>query len=394
MRNPFRSPLSNLRFACTLLAAASCSLMAAPHPAFASAAAFATDLPDLVEKTLPGVVNISSTTVINYQVYGMNDFLQHWGLPQEHKQTSLGSGFLIDRQGFILTNHHVIDQATEVIVTLIDRRQFKAKIIGKDQKSDLALLQIREQIQDKTGGKAGGRSADREAPVRTAPMSKDFAFVPLANSDTVRIAEPVFAVGNPFGLAHTVTTGIVSAKNRTIGIGPFDNFLQTDASINPGNSGGPLFNFKGEVIGINTVIFSKTGQSGGLGFAIPINAAKAVIDNLKRYGRVPRPWLGILSQQMTPQLQAYYNLPIASGVIVINLVQSAPADDAGIRQGDIIVSVDGDTVAEPNDLERSLNRKKANESTKLKIHRGRKVLELNVKLTELPNLDQLPQGII
>lgn len=347
---------------------------------FAAPLPIGTDLPALVEKTLPGVVNISTTTVTTTQVYGMDEFLRLWGFPQERKQTSLGSGFVIDKQGFILTNYHVVDHATrqepEVLVTLLDKRQYRAKIIGADQKMDIALLQIRDKNQ--------------------LPPS-DLTPVLLADSDQVRIAESVFAVGNPFGLQHTVTLGIISAKNRTIGQGPFDNFLQTDASINPGNSGGPLFNLKGEVIGINTVIFSRTGQSGGLGFAIPINEAKQIMPDLKLYGRVPRPWLGILGERMTPQLELYYQLPRTPGVLVYNLIEGGPADHAGLRQGDIILSIQGTAVSDTYDIERVLGKLRARgpqEPITLKIQRGRKLLEIQLKLQELPPLDQLPKGII
>ena len=335
------------------------------------------ELPDLVEKILPGVVNISTTTVTTTQVFGMDEFLRLWGIPQEHKQTSLGSGFIIDHEGFILTNNHVVEHATvdepEVLVTLLDKRQFRAKIVGSDQKMDIALLQIR------------GKNK-LPAPNLTP--------VPLADSDRVRIGESAFAVGNPFGLQHTVTLGIISAKNRTIGQGPFDNFLQTDASINPGNSGGPLFNLKGEVVGINTVIFSRTGQSGGLGFAIPVNEAKRLIPDLKLYGRVPRPWLGIQGERMTPQLEHYYRLPATKGVLVYNLVEGGPADRAGLEQGDIINSMDGQTVTETYEVERALAKLRAKDTAVLKIQRGRKTIEIKVKLEELPRLDNLPKGII
>jgi len=339
-----------------------------------------TDLPGLVEKILPGVVNISTTTITTTEVFGMDEFLRLWGIPQEHKQTSLGSGFIIDSQGFILTNNHVVEHATqdasEVLVTLLDKRQFRAKIIGSDQKMDIALLQI--------------RAKNQLAPSDLTP-------VPLGDSDHVRIAESVFAVGNPFGLQHTVTLGIISAKNRTIGQGPFDNFLQTDASINPGNSGGPLFNLKGEVVGINTVIFSRTGQSGGLGFAIPINEAKRLIPDLKQYGRVPRPWLGILGERMTPQLERYYDLPPTPGVLVYNLVENGPADRAGLRQGDIIVAVEASSVADNYDVERILAKLKPRPpggTMRVKVKRGLRTLEFTVKLQELPRLDDLPKGII
>jgi serine protease Do len=238
---------------------------------------------------------------------------------------------------------------------------------------DIALLQIRDKL--------------RKVPTDLTP-------VPLGDSNTTRIAETVFAVGNPFGLQHTVTTGIISAKNRTIGAGPFDNFLQTDASINPGNSGGPLFNLKGEVIGINTMIFSRTGQSGGLGFAIPVNEAKKILPDLLKYGRVPRPWLGILGEPVTPALEHYYNLPVGKGLLIANLVESGPADNAKIKMGDIITSANGSPVEQLNDVEKILFNLKPKDSITLKVRRGPRTLELKVKLEELPALGKLPQGII
>lgn len=344
-------------------------------PAANATAILSTELPDLVEKVLPGVVNISSITVQRMQpnMYGMDDFFRFWGVPKEQPQTSLGSGFIISKDGYVLTNNHVVEHADEVIVNLLDKKSYKARIIGKDPKLDLALLRIRQK--------------DGTVPPDLKPVT-------LADSEKVRIAEPVFAVGNPFGLQHTVTTGIISAKNRTIGLGPLDNFLQTDASINPGNSGGPLFNFKGEVVGINTSIFSRTGQSAGLGFSIPVNEAKASLEDLKRYGRVPRPWLGILGQTVTPQLQAYYDLPSDSGVFVVNLVNRGPGDRGGLKQGDIIVGVGGNEAEDNNAVERELYRKKPTDKVALKIKRGGKTLNLDVKLDELPKLDNLPQGVL
>jgi serine protease Do len=333
------------------------------------------ELPDLVERVLPGVVNISSTTVSHATVpHGMEDFFQFWGIPRERKQSSLGSGFIINaEQGLVLTNHHVVSHATEVLVSFMDKKAYSARIVGLDPKLDLALLKIHD---DKKKVPAGLKQ------------------VPLGDSEKVRIAEAVFAVGNPFSLQHTVTVGIISAKNRTIGIGPFDNFLQTDASINPGNSGGPLFNMKGEVIGINTAIFSRSGQSGGLGFAIPVNEAKAVLADLQRYGRVPRPWLGVLAERVTPALAQYYQLGSSKGVLLYNLINGGPADRSGLRPGDILLSVDGTEVQEPNDVERTINRKRPNDSVALKLLRGRKTLERSVTMSELPPLEQLPQGTL
>ncbi len=267
----------------------------------------------------------------------------------------------------------MVEQASEVVVTFPDKRQLRAKIIGKDDKMDLALIQVRDK--------------NYTAPAKLTP-------VPLGDSDTVRIGETAVAVGNPFGFQNTVTRGIISAKNRTIGLGPFDNFLQTDASINPGNSGGPLFNAKGEVIGINSVIHSNTGQSSGLGFAIPINEAKKLIPDLKKYGRVPRPWLGILGDKLTPQLEQYYQLKTAKGVLIYDTVESAPADRAGLQQGDILVSIDNMNTQEPNDVERILAKHKPNDQVSLKIFRGKKQREILVKLEELPRLTNLPKGII
>jgi serine protease Do len=349
-------------------------LSGSARPAFAGSVA-PQELPDLVEKVLPGVVNISSTTVSQTIVpFGMEDFFQFWGIPRERKQSSLGSGFIIHADlGLVITNYHVVSHASEVLVSLIDKKAYSAKIIGLDQKLDLALLKLTDEKR------------------RVPPGLKQVAF---GDSDRVRIAEPVFAVGNPFSLQHTVTVGIISAKNRTIGIGPFDNFLQTDASINPGNSGGPLFNMKGEVIGINTAIFSRTGQSGGLGFAIPANEAKNVLADLQRYGRVPRPWLGVLAERVTPALAHYYRLGTSKGVLMYNLIERGPADRAGLEVGDIITAVDGTETLEPNDVERIINKKRPNDAVVVRAIRGRRTVEIKIKMSELPALEELPQGTL
>lgn len=330
-------------------------------------------LPDLIERVLPSVVNLSATTVSSAP-QSIESYLQFWGIPQERKHTSQGSGFLIDNDGYVLTNSHVVTGAREVLVTLHDKQTYRAKIVGMDDKYDVALVQIR----DKSG----------KTPAGLKPVT-------LGNSDVVRIGEGVIAVGNPFGLASTVTTGIISAKNRTIGQGPFDNFLQTDASINPGNSGGPLFSAtNGAVLGINTVIFSRVGQSSGVGFAIPINEAMSLVPDLKRYGRVPRPWLGLLAERMTPVIQEYYQLGTDSGVLVYNLVRGGPAERSGLKQGDILIEVSGQKVIEVADVERLLAKQRPTDTITIVYLRGNARRTQKLKLQELPRISNLPPGII
>jgi serine protease Do len=325
------------------------------------------DLPDIVEKILPSVVNISSTTVVHQDPV----WAHFWGMPPEQKSTSLGSGFLLDSDGFLFTNWHVINGAAEILITLHDKREYSARVVGRDSKLDLALLQIVE-------------PSTRRPPPNLVPAR-------IGNSDLVRIAEPVIAIGNPFGLQHTVTMGIISAKNRTIGGGPYDNFLQTDAAVNPGNSGGPLLNLRGEVIGINTKIFSRTGQSGGLNFAIPIQEALKIVSDLKRFGQVPRPWLGVLTQQVTPGLARYYQLPRTEGVLVYNLFRNSPASRVGLQIGDIVLEAGKEKTKQSVDLERAIAGLKPNDKLPLKVQRGRKILSLTVPLEQSPNPERLEQ---
>lgn len=330
---------------------------------------------DMAEKVLPSVVNISSTSVSQYQVQGMDSFFQYWGIPQTRKQSTLGTGFIIDAaQGHALTNHHVVANATEVVLTLYNNKQYTARVIGSDPKLDVALLRI----QDEKGRVPSGLIAAK-----------------IGDADKLRIGQTAVAIGNPFGLQHTVTRGIISARHRTIGVGPFDNFIQTDASINPGNSGGPLFNLQGEVIGINTVIFSKTGQWGGLGFAIPINSATEIVPDLLKYGRIPRPWLGILAERVTPQLAAYYRLHRKDGVVIYEMDEEAPAFAAGIRPGDIIIQIDGAPTKELFDVQRILGRLKPRQEVKVTVQRKAQDKTFNVKLTELPSkLANAQEGIL
>ncbi|MBE9523332.1 MAG: DegQ family serine endoprotease [Proteobacteria bacterium] len=289
----------------------------------------------LAKKASPSVVNISTVKVIKggRQVplpFGPNDpfrefFERFFGdqAPRDFKQRSLGTGFIIDKQGFILTNNHVVEQTDEIKVTLNDKREFDAKIIGRDPKTDLALIRI-------------------ESDHPLTPL-------PLGDSDKLEVGDWVMAIGNPFGLGHTVTAGIVSAKYRQIGAGAYDNFIQTDASINPGNSGGPLLNTAGEVVGVNSAILSQSGGSVGIGFAIPINMAKDLLPQLKK-GKVVRGWLGVMIQEITPELKDKLNLKEERGALVGDVVAEGPADKAGIKRGDVIVSFDGKEISEANDL--------------------------------------------
>ncbi len=240
---------------------------------------------------------------------------------RDFKQQSLGSGFIIDRKGYIVTNNHVIENADQIKVRLVDGSEFDAEVIGRDTKTDIALIKIK--------------------------TSKDLIPLHIGDSDALPVGTWVVAIGSPFGLEQTVTAGIVSAKGRTIGAGPYDDFIQTDASINPGNSGGPLLTLAGEVVGINTAIIAN-GQ--GIGFAIPVNLAKGIIKQLKSDGEVTRGWLGIGIQELTPELSEYYKLKDRKGVLVSHVYKGDPADKSGIKPEDIIISVNGENISTVREL--------------------------------------------
>ena len=289
----------------------------------------------LVKKARPSVVNISALKVINRpqrrpQPFGENDPLRDFfekffrdQMPKEYKQRSLGSGFIIDKEGYILTNNHVVEDTEEIKVILPDKKEFSATLVGRDPKTDLALIRI-------------------EPDTPLTPL-------PLGDSDKLEVGDWVVAIGNPFGLGSTVTSGIVSAKYRKIGAGAYDNFIQTDASINPGNSGGPLLNTAGEAVGINTLIFSRTGGSVGIGFAIPINMAKDLLPQLKK-GKVVRGWLGVMIQSINSALMEKLDLKDQKGALVADIMKGGPAEKAGIKRGDVIVSFDGKEIKEMNEL--------------------------------------------
>jgi serine protease Do len=340
-----------------------------------SVAASAASLPpetfaDLAAKVTPAVVNISST---HHEAADSSDqtmpfdfppgspfeqFFKHFREQQgrDHggqDMTALGSGFLIDSSGYIVTNDHVIDGATEIHATLASGKDYPARLIGADKKTDLALLKI----------DAGG------------PLP----YVSWGDSDAMRVGDWVLAVGNPFGLGGTVTTGIISARSRDIHSGPFDDFLQIDASINRGNSGGPTFNLAGEVIGINSAIASPNGGSVGIGFAIPANMARPVIEALRQRGRVDRGWIGVAIQEVTPELAQSLGLGTPTGALVASVQTDGPAASA-LRQGDVILSFDGQTVGETRELPRIVANTPAGKRVQLVIWRdgARKTLSLTV----------------
>jgi serine protease Do len=282
----------------------------------------------LVQKLTPTVVNVKVSKVEktgfpSSQMPGnpFEEFFNHQQIPQNRTVQGAGSGVIISNDGTILTNNHVVEGAKEVEVILADQREIKAKVVGRDPKTDLAVLKI--------------------DPGKGLPAAN------MGDSSQLQVGDWVMAIGNPFGLSHTVTSGIVSAKGRVIGAGPYDDFIQTDASINPGNSGGPLFNMKGEVVGINTAILPN-GQ--GIGFAIPINTAKPLIPQLVSKGEVTRGYLGVSIQSISPDLTAALKLENAKGALVADVVAGGPADKAGIKRGDVIVSLDGKTVQDSHDL--------------------------------------------
>ncbi|MBW2092780.1 MAG: DegQ family serine endoprotease, partial [Deltaproteobacteria bacterium] len=274
--------------------------------------------------------------------------------PRERKQRSLGSGFIIDPEGFIITNNHVVEDAQKIVVLVSSGKEYKAKIVGRDRKTDIALIKI---------------NADGTLP-----------YVKLGDSDQIKVGDWVVAIGNPFGLDHTVTAGIISAKGRVIGAGPYDDFLQTDASINPGNSGGPLLNLNGEVIGINTAI-TATGQ--GIGFAIPTNLAKDIVSQLKKTGKVVRGWLGVMIQQITPELAKSFKLKDQSGSLVADVDADGPAKKAGIKRGDVIVAFNGKAVKEWSDLPALVASTPVGTEVEVTIIRNGKTKTVQVKLGEL-----------
>ncbi len=314
----------------------------------------------------PAVVNISTTKVMSRDTNPLFDDpffdffnpFREFRTPKKWKEQSLGSGVIVSPDGYIITNNHVIEQADEVRVTLLDKRSFKAKIIGADSKTDVAVVRI---------------------------DAKDLPTVRWGDSDKLQVGEFVLAIGNPFGLSHTVTMGIISAVGRAnVGIADYEDFIQTDAAINPGNSGGPLVNIKGELIGINTAIFSRSGGYQGIGFAVPSNMVRLVMDQLEKRGKVTRGWLGVTIQELTPELSQKFGVKNGKGALVGDVAKGSPAERAGIRRGDIILEFNGKGIKDVGNLRNMVAQCKVGSEVNLTILRGDKEYAFRVVIAELP----------
>jgi serine protease Do len=311
---------------------------------------------EIARAVKPAVVNVSVRGV-RKQDGDAEDMLRDFGGRAPRRMRGLGSGFVINAGGYVVTNNHVVDGATEIRVKFADGRELPGKVIGRDAKTDLALLKV-----EATG-----------LPV-----------IPLGDSARLEVGEPVMAIGNPFGLEQTVTTGIVSATGRAIGAGPYDDFIQTDASINPGNSGGPLINARGEVVGVNTAIASGgSGGSVGIGFAIPTNLVKPVVTQLASAGHVVRGWLGVSIQSLTPELAKTFGSTDAAGALVSSVADGSPAQRAGLKQGDVITRYDGRPLARWSDLPRAVAETPVGREVPLAVLRDGKRVTLTVKVARL-----------
>ena len=327
-----------------------------PTPALAAGkadvAVTPVSIPDLVERISPTVVNISTTKVIKNPLTG-----------RDFSQKGLGSGFIISEDGYIFTNYHVVVKVDKIKVKLANGKEYDAEVKGRDANTDLALIKI------------------------TSPAKLPYAH--LGDSDRSRIGEEVIAIGNPLGLDHTVTAGIISAKGRVIGAGPYDNFIQTDASINPGNSGGPLCNLAGEVVGINTAIIA---QAQGIGFAIPINMAKDILDDLKTSGKITRGWMGVTSQDITEDMRQSLKLKDRQGALVGEVFAGDAADKAGIKPGDVILGIDGKLIKDRRELMRSLATLHVGSKVDIKILRDGKEMTLPIVIAERKDPQEQDSG--
>ncbi len=321
---------------------------------------------EIVNAVSPAVVNISTTKVIRRDTSPFSedpffDFFRpfhDFGLPKKWKEQSLGSGVVVSKDGYIITNNHVVEQSEDIRVILYDKRSFRGKVVGSDPKTDIAVVKI---------------SAD------------DLPTVPWGDSDRLQVGEFVLAIGNTFGLSHTVTMGIISAVGRAnVGIADYEDFIQTDAAINPGNSGGPLVNIKGELIGINTAIFSRSGGYQGIGFAVPSNMARLVMDQLMKQGKIVRGWLGVTIQDITPELSQKFGLKDSKGALVGDVSKGSPAEKAGITRGDVILEFNGKEIKSVGSLRNMVAQSKVGSQMKVKILRNGREYEFTAVIAELP----------
>ena len=321
---------------------------------------------DLAERLMPSVVNISTTQTITTTSNPFpfefppgspfEDMFKEFGAPKERKATSLGSGFIIDKKGIVITNNHVIQGAEDIFVRVNGDKEYKAKVIGADPLSDVAVLEI---------------------------ISKEnFKPVKFGNSDNARIGDWVVAIGNPFGLGGTVTAGIISARNREIGLARYEDYIQTDASINQGNSGGPLFDLNGDVIGINTAILGQSGSI-GIGFAIPSNSASAVIDQLLEFGETKRGWLGVRIQTVSEEIAEIEKLDKPKGALVASVAEGSPSAKGGIKPGDIILEFDGKAIDTMKTLPKIVAKTKVGKTVIVKVWRNKKLISKKITLGRL-----------
>ncbi len=333
---------------------------------------------DLAEKLMPSVVNISTTTTVTTRSNPFpfefppgspfEDMFKDYGTPQKRQTSALGSGFIIDEKGIVITNNHVIQGAEDVFVRVNGEKNIKAKVIGADPGMDLAVLQI--------------ESDQKFTPVK------------FGDSDTARIGDWVIAIGNPFGLGGTVTAGIISARNRSIGLSRYEDYIQTDASINQGNSGGPLFNMDGDVVGINTAILGQSGSI-GIGFAIPSNSAQKVINQLIEFGETKRGWLGVRIQTVTKDIADVEKLDEPRGALVASVAENSPSDKGGIKAGDIILEFDGKKINEMSELPRIVAETEVGKKVKLKVWRNKREITKEIILGRLETSEDFKsQGLV
>lgn len=333
-----------------------------PHQLMESGKAFS----EIVRAVSPAVVNISTTKVVRSDTgpnseepfFDLFSPFHEFGMPKKWKERSLGSGVIVSPDGYIVTNNHVVEKADEIKVTLLDNRTLKGSLVGADPKTDVAIIKI---------------------------AANDLPTLAWGDSDRLQVGEFVLAIGSPYGLSHTVTMGIISAVGRAnVGIADYEDFIQTDAAINPGNSGGPLVNIKGELIGINTAIFSRTGGYQGIGFAVPSNMVRLVMDQLIRNGKVTRGWIGVSIQELTPELAQEFGLTRSKGALVSDVVKDSPAGRAGIMRGDIILGLNGKEIRDVSSLRNMVAQSRAGSEIMLRLLRSGKEFTVKVTIAELP----------